>query len=198
MKRLQTIFLAAMAVFCGAAAWAAQVTEDTAAKAADHSFRYFAFLTDDAFSTTERVLLFVVLGVAFAGLAYAWALMGQVKSADQGNAKMQEIAAAIREGADAYLKRQLGTVAILIAVLVVILFVSKAASSPLGMSDPFAWGRAGAFLIGAIFSALVGFVGMRLATTGNLRVAAAAQVGFGRALMLGYRTGTITGMLTDG
>ena len=198
MKRLQTLMLAAMAAFCGAAAWAAQVTEETAVKTADHSFRYFAFLTDDAFSTTERVLLFVVLGVAFAGLAYAYALMGQVKSADQGNAKMQEIAAAIREGADAYLKRQLGTVAILIAILVVILFVSKAASSPLGMSDPFAWGRAGAFLIGAIFSALVGFVGMRLATTGNLRVAAAAQVGFGRALMLGYRTGTITGMLTDG
>src|SRR5262249_54161895 len=74
----------------------------------------------------------------------------------------------------------------------------KAASSHLGRNDPFAWGRAGAFLMGAIFSALVGFVGMRLATTGNLRVAAAAQHGFGKALMLGYRTGTITGMLTDG
>src|SRR5690242_7034358 len=52
--------------------------------------------------------------------------------------------------------------------------------------------------MGAIFSALVGFVGMRMATTGNLRVAAAAPVGFGRALMLGYRSGTITGMMTDG
>ncbi len=71
-------------------------------------------------------------------------------------------------------------------------------TSPLGAKDPFAWGRAVAFLMGAIFSGTVGFVGMRLATTGNLRVAAAAQVGFGRALMLGYRTGTITGMLTDG
>jgi K(+)-stimulated pyrophosphate-energized sodium pump len=52
--------------------------------------------------------------------------------------------------------------------------------------------------MGAIFSATVGFIGMRLATSGNLRVAAAAPVGFGKALMLGYRTGTITGMLTDG
>src|SRR5580765_2881977 len=52
--------------------------------------------------------------------------------------------------------------------------------------------------MGAIFSALVGFVGMRMATTGNLRVAAAAPVGFGRALMYGYRSGTITGMMTDG
>ena len=52
--------------------------------------------------------------------------------------------------------------------------------------------------MGSIFSATVGFVGMRLATVGNLRVAAAARTSFGRALQLGYRTGTITGMLTDG
>ena len=65
-------------------------------------------------------------------------------------------------------------------------------------SSPYAFGRAGAFFMGALFSGMVGFIGMRLATTGNLRVAAAAPVGFGKALMLGYRTGTITGMLTDG
>src|SRR6202023_1064478 len=58
--------------------------------------------------------------------------------------------------------------------------------------------RAVAFLVGSVFSATVGFVGMRLATIGNLRVAAAAQDSFGQALQLGYRTGTITGMLTDG
>ncbi|HVP91574.1 MAG TPA: sodium-translocating pyrophosphatase, partial [Terriglobales bacterium] len=90
------------------------------------------------------------------------------------------------------------SVAYLIAVLVVILFLTKALTSDLGFADPFAWGRAAAFLVGAIFSGTVGVVGMRLATTGNLRVAQAAKVGFGRALMLGYRTGTITGMLTDG
>ena len=59
-------------------------------------------------------------------------------------------------------------------------------------------GRGVAFLIGALFSATVGFVGMRLATAGNLRVAAAAKTSFGNALQIGYRTGTITGMLTDG
>lgn len=161
-------------------------------------FRYFSFLTDPSFSSVERALLFGVLGIAFAGLAYAWMLMGQVRAADAGTPRMQEIAAAIREGADAYLRRQLSTVSILIVVLVVVLFFTKAMTSPLGIHDPFALGRALAFLMGAVFSATVGFVGMRLATTGNLRVAAAAQVGFGRALMLGYRTGTITGMLTDG
>ncbi len=198
MKRIPTLFLAGMAIFCACAAAWPVVTGITVGATEAGEFRYFSFISDPAFSSAERILLFVVLGVAAAGLAYAYALMGQVKAADKGTLKMQEIAAAIREGADAYLKKQLTTVALLIAVLVVVLFASKAATSPLGVHDPFAWGRAGAFLMGAIFSGLVGFVGMRLATTGNLRVAAAAQVGFGRALMLGYRTGTITGMLTDG
>ena len=63
---------------------------------------------------------------------------------------------------------------------------------------PYAWGRAGAFLVGSLFSWTVGFVGMRLATSGNLRVAAAAKRSYGEAMQLGYRTGTITGMLTDG
>ncbi len=175
---------------------AGEAAEATTAVA--HDFQYFEFLTNPAYSQWERIALFVTLGVAVAGLLYAYMLMRQVKAADQGTKRMQEIAAAVREGADAYLKRQLKTVTFLILVLVGVLFYTKAMSSPLGMSDPFAIGRAGAFLMGAIFSATVGFVGMRLATIGNLRVAAAAPVGFGRALMLGYRTGTITGMLTDG
>jgi K(+)-stimulated pyrophosphate-energized sodium pump len=161
-------------------------------------FTYFEFLTTDKYSQGERVALFVVLGIAICGLLYALMLMKQVKRADTGTDKMRAIADAIREGANAYLKRQLSTVSILIVVLVIILFFTKAMSSPYGIRDPFALGRAGAFLVGAIFSATVGFIGMRLATLGNLRVAAAAQVGFGKALILGYRTGTITGMLTDG
>ena len=59
-------------------------------------------------------------------------------------------------------------------------------------------GRAAAFFMGAAFSWTVGFVGMSLAVRGNLRVAAAARTSYGNALQLGYRTGTITGMLTDG
>jgi K(+)-stimulated pyrophosphate-energized sodium pump len=184
----------------------AQMAAAAAAQNEPTQFKYFSFLDrtpnpltgKPKFSNAERVALFVTLGIALAGLLYALMLMKQVKAADNGTPKMQAIADAVREGANAYLKRQLSTVAVMIAVLVVILFVSKAMSSDLKWADPFAWGRAGAFLIGAIFSATVGFVGMRLATTGNLKVAAAAPVGFGKALMLGYRTGTITGMLTDG
>jgi len=206
-----TVLLALLAVFMpqlkamaqsngGNGAAAALVAPAAAAEAvtAEPPFQYFAFMTSDRFSGLEKGALWVVLGIAVMALLYAGMLVGQVSGADKGTKRMQDIAAAIREGANAYLKRQLSTVAALIAVLVVVLFLTKAMGSKLGMADPFAWGRAGAFLIGAIFSGLVGFVGMRLATTGNLRVAAAAPVGFGRALMLGYRTGTITGMLTDG
>ena len=172
--------------------------EAAAATEGGEPFRYFEFMTNPAYSTGERVALFGTLLVALAGLAYAGMLMKQVVAADKGTPRMAAIADAVREGANAYLKRQLSTVALLIAVLVVVLFLTRAMSSPLRFADPFAIGRAAAFLVGAIFSALVGFVGMRLATIGNLRVAAAAQQGFGKALMLGYRTGTITGMLTDG
>ncbi|HWR37591.1 MAG TPA: sodium-translocating pyrophosphatase [Clostridia bacterium] len=165
---------------------------------AQPSFRYFEFLVSDKYSGGERAALFVTLLVAIAGLLYAAMLVRQIKSADKGTAKMQQVANAIRAGSDAYLKRQLRSVSLLILVLAVALFLTKALSSDLGFRDPFAIGRAGAFLVGAFFSAMVGFIGMRMATTGNLRVAQAAKVGFGRALMLGYRTGTITGMLTDG
>jgi K(+)-stimulated pyrophosphate-energized sodium pump len=164
---------------------------------ASEGFQYFSFLTDPKFSSGERTALWVVLFVAFAGLAYAAMLVKQVMAAPQGTQRMKDIAQAIREGADAYLKKQLSVVSILIIVLVGVLYASKAYQDG-NWASPFAIGRAVAFFMGAVFSGLVGFVGMRLATTGNLRVAAAAPVGFGRALMLGYRTGTITGMLTDG
>ncbi|MBI1870934.1 MAG: sodium-translocating pyrophosphatase [Chlamydiae bacterium] len=154
-------------------------------------------MTDSKFSSGERISLWAVLVIAFLGLAYALMLVKQVLSASQGTRKMQEIARAIREGANAYLKRQLTTVTCLIFFLVFLLYFTKAQQDG-DWHSPFAIGRALAFLIGALFSATVGFVGMRLATSGNLRVAAAAPVGFGKALMLGYRTGTITGMLTDG
>jgi len=134
----------------------------------------------------QTLWLIVICGVL--AILYAIWATRSVLSAGAGSEKMQEIAAAVREGANAYLRRQLTTVAFLIAVLVVLLYVTKAMSSDAGFSDPFALGRAGAFLMGAVFSGTVGFVGMRLATTGNLRVAAAAPVGFGHALMLGYRT----------
>ena len=189
-----------------APAAAGTAVKAVAEAAKPEGFQYFGFLTDSQFKPGERYALFGCLGVAIMALLYAGMLVKQVVAADRGTKKMQEIAAAVREGANAYLSRQLKVVGCLIIALVVVLFFSKYSSAANDPSNPaydpknihFAIGRAGAFLVGAIFSALVGFVGMRMATTGNLRVAAAAPVGFGRALMFGYRSGTITGMMTDG
>ncbi|HUE17830.1 MAG TPA: sodium/proton-translocating pyrophosphatase, partial [Planctomycetaceae bacterium] len=152
-------------------------------------------LVSSKFETYEKVALIANVFVALAGLAYALMLVKQVRSAPQGTPRMQEIALAVREGANAYLYRQFRVVGVLIIVITVALyFAAQSTNSPPEISI----GRAAAFFLGSIFSATVGFVGMRLATIGNLRVAAAAQDSFGAALQLGYRTGTITGMLTDG
>jgi K(+)-stimulated pyrophosphate-energized sodium pump len=178
--------------------------EAGATGASVESWRPFSFYTDPHYNALERVALIMNVVVALAGLLYAWMLVGEVYRADTGTKRMQEIAHAVREGANAYLKRQFTTVGILIVVITAILIATK---WPYGMATDdakyfeavnIAVGRGIAFLIGSIFSAMVGFVGMRLATTGNLRVAAAARDSFGKALQLGYRTGTVTGMLTDG
>jgi len=151
------------------------------------------------FPMGERVALIAVLLVAVAGLLYAGMLVKQVKRAEQGTSRMQEIARAVREGANAYLAAQFRKIGPLIIVITIALFFTKCNPFTGDYSHfEFAVGRAGAFLVGSLFSWTVGFVGMRLATTGNLRVAAAAKRSYGEAMQLGYRTGTITGMLTDG
>jgi K(+)-stimulated pyrophosphate-energized sodium pump len=163
------------------------------AEPAPETFQFFAPFTDSRFSALELGSLLTVLFVAVAALFYAWALMRQVERADKGTLRMQDVAAAVREGANSYLAAQFRKIAPLIVVIFALLVLTYT-----GTESAFRWGRAGAFLIGALFSWTVGFVGMRLATTGNLRVAAAAVNSYGEAMQLGYRTGTVTGMLTDG
>src|SRR5262249_17097441 len=99
--------------------------------------------------------------------------------------------------------RQFTTVGILLVILTFFIVLSKWPweSSAEGNTDELqalAVSRGIAFFVGAVFSALVGFFGMRLATPGNLRVAAAARRGFAEAMKIGYQTGTVTGMLTTG
>jgi len=168
-------------------------TQSTEPAAPHESFQPFALFSDAKYTTIEVTALMIVLGIAIAGLLYALLLVKQVRKASQGTKKMQEIASAVREGSNAYLAAQFKKIGPLILIITFILYLTYT-----GTVDAFRWGRAGAFLIGSIFSFLVGFVGMRLATQGNLRVAAAAKRSYGEALQLGYRTGTITGMLTDG
>ena len=166
-------------------------------------FRYFGIFRPEAgadqsgeyarYSPTERWALWIVLGVAVAGLLYAGALVGQVLGADQGTERMRKVGDAIRQGANAYLFRQFKAIVFLVFLITAILYFASAEAGP-----EVRLGRALAFFLGASFSWLVGFVGMSLAVRGNLRVAAAARTSYGNALQLGYRTGTVTGMLTDG
>jgi K(+)-stimulated pyrophosphate-energized sodium pump len=175
------------------------VSADTAAAeghAAHPEIKLWEPLTSAKYVWWEKAALLVNVAVAIAGLIYALLLVRQVVDAPQGTQRMQDIAKAIREGANAYLFRQFRVVFVLIVGITALLYFA-AASIP-EIPSSIAWGRAISFLVGSIFSATVGFVGMRLATIGNLRVATAAQTSFGNALQLGYRTGTITGMLTDG
>jgi K(+)-stimulated pyrophosphate-energized sodium pump len=166
-----------------------------AATGSASEFHYFSFLTDQQYTGLEKGALFVVLAIAVAGLIYALSLVWQVLGADQGTERMRAIAKAIRQGANAYLQRQFVAIIGLVVILTLILYFSAGGEEG---AEHIGLGRAGAFLVGATFSWLVGFVGMSLAVRGNLRVAAAARTSYGTALQLGYRTGTITGMLTDG
>jgi K(+)-stimulated pyrophosphate-energized sodium pump len=163
---------------------------------ASHEWGPFSFMTDSDYNFLERFFLILNVFIAFGGLYYAYTLIQEVYSADTGTPRMQEIARAVREGALAYLKRQFTTVAIMIVILTFVLIFTANPHTEAGWNIPI--GRGIAFLMGSLFSATVGFVGMYLATDGNLRVAAAAKENFGKALQIGYRTGTITGMLTDG
>ncbi len=144
------------------------------------------------FSQGEITALWAVLGTAVLGLLYAVFLMAQVLREDQGTDEMQRISRSIGLGANAYLFKQFKTILFLILLLTAALYFTAGVKY-------IAIGRACAFLMGSIFSATVGFVGMNLAVRGNVRVAAAAnRKSFSQALKIAYRTGTITGMLTDG
>ena len=161
-----------------------------AAPAAESALELFAPLTQ--YALPERIGLILTLVIAVSGLVYAGMLVGQVLGADQGTQRMRDVADAVREGAWAYLMRQAVALLPLVFLVTAILYFTAETSGAVQV------GRAAAFFLGAVFSWLVGFVGMNLAVRGNLRVAAAARTSYGNALQIGYRTGTITGMLTDG
>ena len=155
----------------------------------------------------ERIVPWIVIGIAIISLLYAWWLRNGVLKKDKGTAKMQEVWNAIRVGADAYLNRQLRTILPLIAILAVALFLSVYVAPPSAEAREMfesnativiAIGRTIAFILGASFSLIVGQYGMRMAVQANVRVASASRRGFNEALSIAYYAGTITGMLTDG
>jgi K(+)-stimulated pyrophosphate-energized sodium pump len=144
-------------------------------------------------SQFEQSSLWMIWGVALVALAYGFFLMGEIMKKDPGNATMIEINNAIMEGANAYLARQFKTIVWLVVILAAVLFFTGT-NSDMG----FKIGRAVAFILGAGFSALTGFIGMTMAVKGNVRVAAGAIKSKSEALEIAFRTGTITGMFTIG
>ena len=159
----------------------------------------------------ETVAIWGVLVVALLGLAYALFLRRQILQEDKGTPEMVNVWEAIREGADAYLNRQLRTILPFIAILTIALFLSvyivEPSAEAMERFEQYSagtirlivgLGRAVAFIMGAGFSLMVGQIGMRMAVQGNVRVANAARTSFSDSLRIAYRAGTITGMLTDG
>ncbi|RWU82272.1 sodium-translocating pyrophosphatase [Janibacter hoylei PVAS-1] len=129
-------------------------------------------------------LLALVLGVV---------LRGQVLTAGAGTPRMQEIAGAVEEGAHAYLRRQFRTLLVFVALVFVLLLFLPADSSGVR------WGRSGFFVLGAGFSAAIGYLGMSLAVKANVRVAEAARsTGRDDGMRIAFRTGGTVGMFTVG
>ena len=159
----------------------------------------------------EQIAIWSVLAVSLLGLLYAGLLRYQILREDKGSADMQKVWNAIREGADAYLRRQLKSILPLIGILTVAMFFSVYIVPPTpealerfhtmsadSIRLTIGLGRAIAFVMGAGFSMTVGQIGMRMAVQANVRVASASRRSFGDSLRIAYRAGTITGMLTDG
>ena len=117
-------------------------------------------------AASDRIVVGVVAAVALAALAIGFVLLREVLAAGQGTEKMQEISRAVQEGAAAYLNRQFRTLAIFVVVVFVLLFALPA--DDIGERI----GRSIFFVIGAVFSATIGYLGMWLATRANVRVAA--------------------------
>jgi K(+)-stimulated pyrophosphate-energized sodium pump len=162
-------------------------------------------------TSLEQTAIWAVFCVAILGLAYAVFLRNQILKEDKGSTKMQEVWGAIRDGADAYLRRQLRSILPLVIVLTIALFLSVYIVPPTpeamerfaGLDESrvrliIGLARAAAFVMGAGFSLAVGQIGMRMAVQANVRVASASRRSFGDSLRIAYRAGTITGMLTDG
>ncbi len=142
---------------------------------------------------TSITIVAAIAVVALAALVVAAVLRRQVLAAGEGTVSMQQIAQAVQEGASAYLSRQFRTLALFAAIVCALLFL-------LPGDGGVKIGRSIFFLVGAGFSAAIGFLGMWLATRANLRVAAAASLPGGRAegARIAFRTGGVVGMAVVG
>ena len=160
-------------------------------------------VTLPAFHPSDWVLIYIVFASAFVALAYGGYLALKTTKHDPGSQAMQEVSAAIQQGAMAYLRRQFKTMIWFVIIITVGLFFlyrnAPDTTPPLVFGLPrLAAGVSLAFLMGVFASYGAGFVGMGLAVRGNTRVAHAALSSFKKALEIAFQAGTVSGMFTTG
>ncbi|MGC2128190.1 MAG: sodium-translocating pyrophosphatase [Methylovirgula sp.] len=132
------------------------------------------------------LFMWVIILAGLLAIVYGVVTVTQLLKADRGSARMQEIAAAIAEGAQAYLRRQYSTIAVVGAVIFVILGLLLS------------WTVAIGFLIGAVLSGAAGFIGMNVSVRANVRTAQAASRSLAAGLSMSFRAGAVTGLLVAG
>lgn len=159
----------------------------------------FAFASSEAnvklvFTRTDQYFLFASLAIGFMAIAYGFSIRQKLLKQSAGDDKMQEVGAAIKEGAMAYLKKQVGTMSIFVVLIGIILFVAYMGKYGMAVSGFLAL----SFVAGVAASYYAGYIGMQTAVDGNMRTAAAALTSYKTSLETAFKSGAVAGMYTVG